>query len=345
MKLSLPMTRFLMLSFSVLCVASSAQAGPIREMLEARKAARGAGDTSASSGSESGRAGLMERLQERKSTSGDDQSESELTGARSGKLHSDLTIANVKRFKDVAYGSGEKETYDVFAPEGANNAPMLVMVHGGGWFIGDKRHEPVILNKGNYYVGKGFVFVSVNYPMLPDAKALDQANYVAKALAHIQNHAGEWGGNPKRLVLMGHSAGGHIVSLLGADPSRVTGLGGMPWKGTVSLDSAAMNVVTAMNDKHYSFYDRAFGTDQNYWVSASPYHQLKSNATPFLAVCSSKRTASCPPNHQFSDKLNSMGVMSSVHEEPLKHGDINDQVGTPGALTNAVDSFISAVLK
>ena len=55
-----------------------------------------------------------------------------------------------------------------------------------------------------------------------------------------------------------------------------------------------------MNNKHKKLYDKAFGSDENYWKKVSPYHQLKGKIVPFLAICSTKRKISCSQSEQFS---------------------------------------------
>ena len=88
---------------------------------------------------------------------------------------------------------------------------------------------------------------------------------VARAVATVQRRAGEWQLDRTRVVLMGHSAGAHLVSLLSAAPSITTNAGAGSWLGTVVLDSAAYNVVDIMQQRHFSLYDDAFGSDPQLW--------------------------------------------------------------------------------
>ena len=106
--------------------------------------------------------------------------------------------------------------------------------------------------------------------MVPKADPIEQANDVARALAFVQSNAQNWGGDPQRCILMGHSAGAHLVDLLASDPSIATKQGAKEWLGTVSLDSAAMDVVERMETRHQQFWDQAFGKDANYWKESSP---------------------------------------------------------------------------
>ncbi len=122
---------------------------------------------------------------------------------------------------------------------------------------------------------------------------LDQADDIARALAFVQAKAPSWGGDPARVLLLGHSAGAHLVSLLAADPRIVTSKGGAPWLGTIVLDSAAYDLVEIMQRKHPRIYDRAFGKDPAFWTDASPYRRLTVAPAPMFLVCSTRRSDAC----------------------------------------------------
>jgi acetyl esterase/lipase len=218
------------------------------------------------------------------------------------------------------------------------------MVHGGGWRTGDKAMSRVVENKAKHWLGEGFIFVSVNNRLLPDADPLQQSEDVAHALAEIQRLAPSWGGDPAQVILAGHSAGAHLVDLLGADPSRAYALGAKPWKGTLSLDSGAIDTVQLMQNQHFRLFDKAFGTDEAFWHQTSPLDRLTAKATPFMLVCSSQRRTSCPANHEFARRAKALGVSATVLEEDLSHSEINETLGLPGAYTDSVDGFVRAAL-
>jgi len=247
---------------------------------------------------------------------------------------------------DVAYGPDPKQQFDVYAPPDAHGAPVIVMVHGGGWRIGDKSNRGVVGAKGEHWLAKGYVFVSVNYRLLPHADPLTQARDVAAALAMIENDAGGWGGDPGKVVLMGHSAGAHLVGLLSADPALAAQAGAAPWAGTVVLDSAAMDVAAVMSRKHYDLYDDAFGADTSYWKTVSPIAQLTAAAPPMLLVCSNVRPDKpCVQAHAFAQKAAPLGVRVQVSEQALSHREVNVSLGKPGAYTDTVDAFITALTR
>lgn len=261
--------------------------------------------------------------------------------ADDGKAEAAALPAGVKLLRDIAYGNDKLQAVDVYIPAHARNAPMIVMVHGGAWFLGDKEARSVVENKVARWGSRGFVFVSVNYRMLPALDALGQSGDIARALAYVQEHASDWGGDASRLILMGHSAGAHLVSLLAADPTRAYALGAKPWLGTVALDSAALDVVKVMQSKHMKFYDRAFGSDRARWQSASPVHVLNGKATPLLAVCSTqRRDKPCVQAAEYVEKATGLDVKARLLQEDLSHGDINKELGLSGAYTDAVEKFM-----
>ena len=244
---------------------------------------------------------------------------------------------------DVRYGDNAGETLDVYAPRGAHGAPVIFMVHGGGWQRGDKAARRVVQNKVAHWVPCGFIVVSVDYPMLPEVPPLQQARDVALALAAAQRSAPQWGGDPDRFVLMGHSAGAHLVSLISAEPALAISQGARPWLGTVALDSAAYDIATIMRARHLRLYDQAFGNDPAVWAALSPIVQLRAKIAPFLAVCSSRRADSCGQADAFAAKASGLGARVQVLPEDLRHGEINEALGESSAYTRAVDRFLAGL--
>lgn len=246
------------------------------------------------------------------------------------------------QLSDISYGEDKKQRLDVYLPTNPQNAPIIVMVHGGAWKIGDKKSDNVVQNKMNRWVGKGAIFVSLNYRLFPKATATQQAEDVAMGLAYVQTHAHEWGGDPKKIVLMGHSAGAHLVSLVSANPQKYSFL--KPWLGTVSLDTATMDLVQTMEQKHYGFYDDVFGSDKNVWVEDSPLYQLGRSAPPMLLVCSTLREDKpCENSKPFVTKGGSLGIRVEMSEQPLSHAQINDELGKPDGYTERVEQFIRSL--
>lgn len=250
--------------------------------------------------------------------------------------------AEIVKQTNLSFGTGSERVLDVYFPAEARGAPVVFMVHGGAWRLGDKGAGPVVTNKMRHFTARGFVFVSTNY-RLSGVSPLDQAKDVAQAIAYVQKNAESLRADPQRIVLVGHSSGAHLVSLLAADPSYSAEAGLRPWLGTIALDSAAYDVTSIMRRRHFPFYDRAFGTDERLWARASPLLLLRSAPAPFLAVCSSLRTDSCPQARAFVEKATSLGGQAKLAVVSKSHQEINADLGTPDAYTASVDAFLASL--
>jgi len=265
-------------------------------------------------------------------------------GPLGGRRNQPVTLpAGARVDRDLAYGSAAEQKMDVYLPANARNAPVIFMVHGGGWRRGDKDAAGVVNNKVEHWLPKGYIVVSAGYRLVPDVTPMDEAQDIAKALAFAQGKARSWGGDPARFVLMGHSAGAHLVSLLSAAPSIAGNAGAGSWLGTVVLDSAAYNVVDIMQKRHLGLYDEAFGKDPQLWRDASPLLRLSGAPVPMLLVCASQRADSCAQAQAFADKAGSLGGRVGVYPIAMRHGEINAQLGAPGDLTVQVDNFLHAL--
>lgn len=244
----------------------------------------------------------------------------------------------------LSYGSAALQAVDIYRPAEVRNAPMIVMVHGGAWKIGDKANTGSVENKLKHWLPKGYVFVSVNYRLLPDADAYAQADDIATALAFVQKNAAAWGGDASRLILMGHSAGAQLVAVTSADPSVVTAKGGRTWAGTVVLDSATMDLQATVQQKRLpKFYTEAFGSDPKRWPQASPLARLTPQAVPMMIVCSTKRPDKpCDQAQTLSTAMQKLGKPAPVQKEAKTHEEINRLVGAPGPYTAAIDAFVAA---
>jgi arylformamidase len=244
---------------------------------------------------------------------------------------------------EYSYGPAEREKLDVYSGDTTTPAPIIVMVHGGGWQIGDKASAKVVKNKVAHYIPQGYMFISVNYPMIPDGVAVDgQADALADALIYIQKNAAAWGGDADRMVVMGHSAGAHLVSLVSATRTFYPKLA--PWSGTILLDSAAYDVTATMETRPTDVFTEAFGEDQAYWVDMSPLVQLSRKVEPHFVVCSSKRSARvCDGAGTYVNKLRGFGTPATLYPVALSHEDINESLGQASDYTDAVDEFLRSL--
>jgi arylformamidase len=283
---------------------------------------------------------LRDRLLQRRAQQ--EQGETLDDGAESGA--GAALPAGVQVVRDVAYGSDAHQRFDVYRPaQAAAAAPVIFLVHGGGWRRGDKAMRAVVENKVARWVPRGFVVISTNYRLLPGTDPLEQAADVARALAAAQQQAASWGGDGKRFILIGHSAGAHLVALLASAPDIATHAGAAPWLGTVALDSAAFDVTQIMQARHMRLYDQAFGRDSAYWSQVSPFHVLTRAGAPLLAVCSSRRDDSCAQAARYVGKAKQLGMRASVLQQDMSHKEINERLGADPGYTQAIESFLRSL--
>lgn len=256
--------------------------------------------------------------------------------------------AGARAIRDIAYGSDPAQRFDLYLPANARNAPVVLYVHGGGWHRGDKAN-PGLENKLRYWLPKGYAVISTDYRMVPVAAPLEQARDITRATAAAQRRAREWNLDASRFVLVGHSAGAHLVALLGAEPRLLAEAGARRPLGVVSLDAGALNVPALMSQRRVpALYRDAFGGDRNGWLAASPYHRLARDALPMLLVCSSERrfpTSPCDEGREFARKGASLGVAMQVLPEDLDHGEINRDLGAPSAYTDQVGAYVDALAR
>ena len=116
---------------------------------------------------------------------------------------------------DLPYGDGQREVLDIF-PAAVSNAPVLFFVHGGYWRSLDKRDHSFIAPA---FTQKGVCVVMPNYTLCPGSDAHpvtipDIARRLVQALAWTWRHIADHGGDPSRITVAGHSAGGHLAAML-----------------------------------------------------------------------------------------------------------------------------------
>lgn len=190
----------------------------------------------------------------------------------------------------ISYGSDALQTLDIWrAKEAKGLAPLVVFVHGGGWKRGSKdnatgRYKPV------HFPGEGYAFASINYHLVPDATVEQQAADVAGAVKALVDRAGALGIDRRRIVIMGHSAGAHLVALVGTDERYLKGAGlsFADIAGVVPIDGAAYDVpAQTMYGPRVmqKTYEQAFGTDPTRQKALSPTLQASApNAPQFLLL-------------------------------------------------------------
>jgi acetyl esterase/lipase len=124
------------------------------------------------------------------------------------------TAPRVERDIPYAQPKNVRQLLDVYAPATGSNLPVVVWVHGGGWMVGSKE---AVDHKPKAFVDKGYVFVAMNYRFVPAVDMGTIIRDVAKSVGWVHSNIASRGGDPKRILLMGHSAGAQLAALLCAD--------------------------------------------------------------------------------------------------------------------------------
>lgn len=151
------------------------------------------------------------------------------------------------RHPNLAYGQGARQRLDVYSPHDARNRPVVIFWYGGSWTKGSKAHYRFV---GAALAERGFVAVLPDYRLYPSVTFPAFCKDGAHAVAWVQEHAQEFGGDPHRIVLMGHSSGAHMAAFLaynhaflaaaGADPKSIVGMVGLSGPYVLIADTAEL---------------------------------------------------------------------------------------------------------
>lgn len=127
--------------------------------------------------------------------------------------------AGVDVVRDLAYGGDPRQVLDAYRPAGARRAPVVAFVHGGAFIRGAKDiNAEMYANVATWFARHGCVGISIEYRLAPQAPYPGGAADVALACRWLAQHVGELGGDPDRICLIGHSAGGTHVATWACDP-------------------------------------------------------------------------------------------------------------------------------
>ena len=246
----------------------------------------------------------------------------------------------------LSFGADARQKLDLVPAAGTAKAPLLLFVHGGGWSMGDKRHraEP----KAAHFTRQGWAFASTNYRLVPQVTVEQQAADVAAAIALLRRQPEV---DPDRIVIMGHSAGAHLVALLGTDPAylRAAGVPLAAVRGVIALDGAGYDVPTQIDEPRNqvrAIYAKAFGRDPVRQAKLSPTLQAAApNVARWLILPVASRDDSTEQSESLAAALRRAGVSAEVRPQPGKtHMTLNRDLGAPGDESTAVvDRFLASL--
>ncbi len=190
---------------------------------------------------------------------------------------------SVEAVKDLTYADGaaddaEKHKLDIYRKIGAAKAPVLFFVHGGAWKSGDRKQYPFF---GNRFAKAGYTVVVPSYRLSPKHKHPAHIDDVADAFAWTVKNIEAQGGDPSRIFVAGHSAGGHLVALLAANPEILAkrGLSAKNIRGVLAL--SGVYDLTAIEAGSSS---GTFGSDPDVLRAASAEKFARAGLPPFLVT-------------------------------------------------------------
>lgn len=246
---------------------------------------------------------------------------------------------------DTRYTSLDVYTLDPVEPK----SPVMVFVHGGGLRVGDKASSKDLDPKPEYFNSKlGYIFVSVNYRLLPDGRYPTNVQDIANALAWIHSNIADFGGDPGQIFLMGHSAGAGLVTQVSTDAAflKKAGKDLTILKGVISNEGSSYDLAAPGFDAKRA--EASYGPD---WrkASAISYVAKGRDIPPFLLIHVKNGTGISADTQQqanaFAAALRAAGVRADLLAvDHVEHFGANERLGEPGdIITATVETFLSSI--
>ena len=248
-------------------------------------------------------------------------------------------LANIQAKQNIAYRENphSRQVLDFARPKNSSKVPLVMIVHGGSWEKGDKRSAR---NKVRYFIQNGYAIASTNYRLHPEVDPDEMASDIAAAFAWLHSQSDALNIDRTRMFIVGHSAGAHLVSLVGTNPDylSVYGLSPEAISGIVALDTGLYDVAVQLNRvRKNTNYGRqlsdVFGSDPSFWDKVSPTHAARTGSTTlpkFLVVTSDGRADRDYQAKPFVAAINAAGGSAELIEaENRTHATLYQNFGTP----------------
>jgi acetyl esterase/lipase len=236
---------------------------------------------------------------------------------------------------------------------------VIFWIHGGGWQTGDKSS---VQSKPQAFMDKGFVFVSTNYRLLPNVEMGDIVRDVAKSIHWVHDHVAEHGGDPQRLLIMGHSAGAQLAALICTDDRylKAEGLSLAIIKGCVPVDgdtydvpliietAAARRKALGQPDPKFGHYEKFGGDPAKHRDFSAVNHVTRDKGIPpFLLLHVADDPNTTAQARRLGSVLSEAGISAKVFgAKDTNHTKINVNLGLPeDPSTKALFEFVGEALK
>jgi acetyl esterase/lipase len=229
--------------------------------------------------------------------------------------------------RNISYTSdtqNERNKLDVYYSNKDSLRDVLVFVHGGAWESGSK---DIYSYLGRNFVRKGLVTVTINYNLSPNSIGR-MAQDCTAAVIWVQRNIFNYGGNPNRIFLMGHSSGGHLIELINSDIRffRQYGIQN-PIYGIILLDAFGLDMYEYLshaspeNDKYYDTFIQVFSNDPQHWKRASPMKYWKNIRNPHLILVGERTYPSIQTQnrHLFDKLIASRQAPAAFYEIPRRN--------------------------
>lgn len=236
-------------------------------------------------------------------------------------LISIMSFSKVKKEKDIAYADkGIVNLLDIYHQKNIKKAQdVIVFIHGGSWNSGKKDTYWFL---GRNFARKGKVVVIINYPLSPNAAYQEMAFDCAKAVNWVKDNIAKYGGNPKRIFVMGHSAGGHLAALINQDKKYFGKLGvENPIKGVILNDAFGLNIYQYLtlqintDDEYVPDFLKVFSKEPLEWKAASPFYKIENITNPYLIFMGEKTFLSIKmQSPDFKQEMIRQGKSASLEE-------------------------------
>ena len=273
-------------------------------------------------------------------------------------LFTTLHAQTIKKNIPYAGVDDPKRSLDVYAPAGAKDLPVSFWIHGGGWHAGDKADVAI---KPKAFMNRGFVFVSVNYRLMPAVDMGTIVRDVAQSFRWMEDHMSEYGGDPHRVFVGGHSAGAQLAALLCTDEHylKEQGVSFDVLKGCMPVDGDTYDVpaVVAVEELRWKVHGMTppkvnhrneFGdTDEHLReFSAADHVASGKGIPPFLLIHITANPDTAAQAIRLGAVLKQAGIPATVFSaRDVTHDQVNDRLGQrddPG--TKAMDAFLAKIM-